>query len=50
MMPLDRRTMLAGGLVLLATRAGAQTPAAPRVRRIAPGLDRMIVPGTLMPA
>lgn len=46
MMALDRRTMLAGGLALLATRAGAQTAEAPRVRRLAPGLDRMIAPGT----
>ena len=42
----DRRMVLAGGLALLATRADAQTPEAPRLRRIDPALDRMIVPGT----
>ena len=46
MMRPDRRIVLAGGLALLATGTRAQTPQAPRLRRLAPALDRMIVPGT----
>ncbi|MEI5687498.1 SMP-30/gluconolactonase/LRE family protein [Sphingomonas kyungheensis] len=42
----DRRTVIAGGLALFAMPAAAQTPDAPRVRRLSPALDRMIAPGT----
>jgi gluconolactonase len=42
----DRRTVLAGGLALIATRLPAEAPAVPRLRRISPALDRMVDPGT----
>jgi gluconolactonase len=47
----DRRTILAGGLALIATRLDARTPVAPaapvaRLRRLGAGLDRIVVPGT----
>lgn len=44
----DRRTVLAGGLAVFAAGldARATTVAAPRLRRMAPALDRMVAPGT----
>lgn len=40
-----RRSVLAAGLALVAT-PGAAAETAPRLRRLSPGLDRMIAPGT----
>ncbi len=41
-----RRSVIAGGLALLAAPALAVEPVTPRVRRLSPRLDRMIAPGT----
>ena len=43
---IDRRSLLAGGIALLATPAIGAGPMTPRLRRLSPGLDRMIAPGT----
>ncbi|WP_394663925.1 SMP-30/gluconolactonase/LRE family protein [uncultured Sphingomonas sp.] len=40
-----RRSVLVAGLALIAT-PGAAAETAPRLRRLSPGLDRMIAPGT----
>lgn len=44
----DRRSVLAGGLALIATRIDAKAPIAtiPRLRRMAAALDRIVAPGT----
>ncbi len=44
---MNRRAVLAGGVALIASRLAAQapTPAVPRVRRLSPALDQMVLPG-----
>lgn len=42
----DRRTVLAGGLALLAARAGAAAGPVARIIRLSPAFDRMVSPDT----
>lgn len=41
----NRRSVLAAGLALIATTPGVAAQTAPRLRRLSPGLDRIIAPG-----